>query len=254
MIIMSHYGTRRQTSVSPYKRTPTGSKGRGKGGRYIKKKIVGGHTRNAINWGTAIGIPLQPVIQIKYKFKANSHEYFKLANVPKEVRTHVQGKSDFDAQFQLYLWYMLLEPIVKEGVEKGIEQTEEFIKEAVPQRTGKLQKALIQSMVYYKNRFPVTVKVGAPHVRYASIINRYTHQEVQIRHRPGKQISGRNQPYNYKAGKGDIKSMYHFLKKVKTMLNKNIYHHIAVGLTKEKIPHDVVQWMLIRKKVTTVWK
>ncbi len=242
------YGQSRTVKVKGYKR---GKQGR-KSGRYTKKKKVKSYKRTVLNWGPAKGLSLRPVIKYarrpEVNFRTTISDIPKGFTVPPKFYAYF-GKDPIKAENKFVEAYNLIPQIVKEGIMKGIELFVDNFMMKVPSKTGNLRKALIRSISYYKNRFPTTVKWGAPRVKYASVINNMTPTSTQVAHRPGVQMSGVGIPHKYNAGTGDPKAVHHFFDKGSIDLQNSIKISMRHTINRYNMPISIFKWMV---KVTEV--
>ena len=269
MSYWQRYGKRRTTQVSEYKR---GKQGRTKTGKYSRKKRVSAHSRQTRNWGSPGGIPLKPVVRVKRNF----HIDFRRGRKPKvEKLTEIfdkyidksqnrkgrfytlsQAKENKIRQLlldfsrlehpldSLRKIYHLIPEIIKRGIRSAIDEFEQKHAGRIPQNTGRLRNALISNLRKAVGKFPVIVKWGAPKLKYASIVNRYT-PVIQIRHTTGLQKSGRGkQKYEYFVQKGDPDVIYHYYDNLGQILPELIHKKIKDLVDSYNVPRYIFDWLV----------
>jgi len=189
-------------------------------------------------WGPAEPIPEKPILKFEWRYtKDQINEMLDLETLPIPVEKAMKrsGRMVFD-------WYTDVKQSVLDGCKIGYDLFTKNISQYIPQRSGFLRKNIEETVnaslpaTKGQKDLPVTINIGAPAVQYASVVNKYTPQFIQLQHSAGKQMSGVPPHYWYNARLGDPKAQFHFFAIVSMQCRKSMKDGIKSELDKYGIP------------------
>lgn len=151
-------------------------------------------------WGPAREIDVKPVIS--YEYRAN-----RSYNALYEQLQHLT--------YQQYINRVVdCTNAILSGCAIGVENYVKHALKYFPSRTGALRKNVAATLrrsawnARAMQQLPVTIMLGAPDISYATVVNSWQKQFVQVRHAGGLVMSGRGNKYPYESGTGDPEAHY----------------------------------------------
>lgn len=245
MVRKKTIGTTYQTKVKSHSRKI--GKGRGALGRFITRKTsVKSHVRNVRNLGSPGEIPRRPIIKFERRFTIFAKRIPEDFEIPKNAQSFFTGTPE-QIKLKILEYYKKVEQVVSKGIDQGISMFEVNGLKYVSQRSGALRKDVMNTLRDHRKTFPIIVYIGAPHTKYAKILNRATPSTMQLQHNAGKQMSGTGNsaspyaknPYPYNAGKGDPEAQYQFFGKAVMNAQSNIQEQVMDLASSQGIPYAV---------------
>jgi len=217
--------------------------------RNVTVRLPGGRlsVQRRAYWGPAHDIPVVPIIKYEYRASRTDIEF---GFFPRHVELEARGVGLGTAQAVINTvlrWYDSCYEVVRDGCLYG---HSDFIRKHaayIPQRTGRMRDAFLQTFVdsiMEADDLPITVRVGVPGLRYAGIVNKYRPTLVQLKHQPGKQMSGVVNKYPYDAGLGDPKAQYGFFSLAAMHARADVKRGVEHARARAGIPKRAFRWLV----------
>lgn len=214
--------------------------------RIAHKTRVLGFTTKRRYWGPATPIKVRPILRFDWRHSDDEiNEMLLSGTLPKPVEKALGKSSPRD----LYQLRADVRVAVMDGCRIGFKKFTDNISPYIAQRSGTLRadvEATVKASIPPEGQkdLPVIIQIGAPNVQYASIVNKYTPQFIQLQHVPGKQYSGVQRRYKYNARLGDPKAQYHFFGICSMQCRKAMKDGISEQLTFYHIPWAVFVYLV----------
>lgn len=201
-----------------------------------RQAVVRGYKTMKRQWGLAAPIQSKSIIKFEWRYNDDQIEDMLVGgNLPHEVGKIASSGKD------IFYYKTEVQHAINNGCIEGFKIFTNKIAEYIPQRSGALRKDVELTVKESIPRneeasLPVTINIGAPNVKYATIVNKYTPQFIQLQHSPGIQMSGVQRKYKYNAQLGDPKAQYHFFAIISMQCRVAIKSGIKAQLTFKGIP------------------
>lgn len=148
-----------------------------------KEKVIGTGVKHAFEY-----LPYKPITYGALNKQKNVEviSWLAINKIPADARKMVSGDNRI-AYIAFVRAYNMLFKILKAAILIGIKYFEDNHLKNIPQRTGKLRSAIMNSLndsVNNMKGFPITIKMGATDVKYATVVHNYD-SSIRLSHKPG---------------------------------------------------------------------
>lgn len=255
MVRRKKIGVKRATYVRSHRKrvyskreTPYGKQ------RITTRKTIAAKIHARRYWGPAEGIPAHPILKFEWRYTDEEmDEKMITGTMPYQAGKELQkGFKD------LKQYRSDVKMAVVVGCRDGFKIFQKNISPYIPERTGNLRQNVeqtVESSIPTDNKgdLPITIQIGAPEVKYASVVNKYTPQFIQIQHAGGWVMSGVQNKYKYDSGKGDPKAQFHFFGICSMQCRKAIKEGVSQQLSMRSVPWAIFVFLVkITERVTNI--